>query len=458
MKTQYKMGDYEGCGMTLEEMAANGHAPTQAAYTSLLAACYKICSDSGRVPHAVRAKAGEVGWKHWQEMRIVGIEPDVMAYGAIIRLCAARGQPERALGLLQDMERFDVKPTTLCFSAALKAVARSHETAIRFENGASKRNLRRETIAAHHGKMARQIVIMAETAEVEQDEGFVSALMLCAAAAGDSATAKAVFLASEVRKMDHLRTIGSKEPFLDNSLKQGEPLSTSSGQKVIGLDSNTSDSSNEVSNWSNGNQNNHFLSAVETFGNREYGKDTRVVSALIRSAAQAMNKNGIGDMWQGKENLGFLCDNSLRLITTRWEPSYRDTNIPGVNSTKLGIGALRRLDEKEKDEERKPGKRVKFRGMYVEDEDLPTIDDGNAPLEYAELNRTTDDEDDLFADDEEEFEKKFLNVPISPGDDRYADQSEVRRYKHHVFSAFLFCTLPVKTITLTLLLDRWKAK
>lgn len=53
-----------------------GHAPTQAAYTSLLAACYKICNDSGRNSHAVRAKAGTFGWKYWQEMRIIGIEPD----------------------------------------------------------------------------------------------------------------------------------------------------------------------------------------------------------------------------------------------------------------------------------------------------------------------------------------------------------------------------------------------
>jgi hypothetical protein len=71
-----KLGDFEGCGEVLKEMASDGgHAPTQPAYTSLLAACYKICHD-GRIPHAVRAKAGAFGWKHWQQMRIVGIEPD----------------------------------------------------------------------------------------------------------------------------------------------------------------------------------------------------------------------------------------------------------------------------------------------------------------------------------------------------------------------------------------------
>ena len=135
-----------------------------------------------------------------------------MAYGAILRLCAARGLPERAIGLLEDMERFEVKPTTLCFTAALKSVARSHEIANRYQRGTSRRDMKREKITAHHGKMARQIVVLAEAAEVEQDDGFTSALMLCAAAAGDSATSKAILLASEVRKMDHLRTIGGSRP------------------------------------------------------------------------------------------------------------------------------------------------------------------------------------------------------------------------------------------------------
>jgi hypothetical protein len=121
------------------------------------------------------------------------------------------------------------------------------------------------------------------------------------------------------------------------------------------------------------------------------------------------------------------------------------------------------LDENEKDgDERKPGKRVKFRGMYVEDDDVPTIDDVNGPLESAEPTRKADNEveDDLFADDDEEFEQKFLNLSVAQGDDGYTDQAEVRHDKtfFSLVSAFLFCTLPVKTITSTLLLDRWKAK
>lgn len=61
-----------------------------------------------------------------------------MVYGAMSRLCAARGQAETAIILLEETETtFRVKPTTLCFSSALRAIARSHQLAIRYENGAS---------------------------------------------------------------------------------------------------------------------------------------------------------------------------------------------------------------------------------------------------------------------------------------------------------------------------------
>mmetsp|Transcript_23202 Transcript_23202/g.64308 ORF Transcript_23202/g.64308 Transcript_23202/m.64308 type:complete len:1152 (-) Transcript_23202:1762-5217(-) len=404
-----KLGDFEGCGEVLKEMASHGgHAPTQAAYTSLLAACYKICSDSGRIPHAVRAKAGDFGWKHWQEMRIVGIEPDVMAYGAILRLCAARGLPERAIGLLEDMERFEVKPTTLCFTAALKSVAKSHEIANRYQRGTSRRDMKRETITAHHGKMARQIIILAEAAEVEQDDGFTSALMLCAGAAGDSATAKAILLASEVRKVDHLRTIGGSRP---NQLDGGDGN--------LQLDSGTNKDGGKFSDLivmegaldtSSRNK-----KEIATFGEREYGKDTRVISALIHSCAKALNKNGLGTMWAGRENLGYLCENSLRLITTRWEPSYRDRSVPGVSSTKVGIGALRHMDEREKDYEYTPGKRKKFRGLFVDEDDIATSDDlrGGDDDEGDEIDF---DDEDLFSDDSDEDlffgeEKATTNAP-----------------------------------------------
>ena len=395
-----KLGDFEGCGHVIKEMAAEGVPPTQAAYTSLLAACHKVCND-GRIPHSIRAKAGEFGWRQWQEMIIVGIEPDVMAYGAIIRLCAARGLPERSISLLEDMQRFEVKPTTLCFSSALRAVARSHETAVRFERGWSRKQLRRETIAAHHGKMARSIVVMAENAEVEIDDGFTAALMLCAAAAGDSATAKAVYLAAEVRKLDHLRTIGP-----DSTLKQlrGEaPNLESPG--MDGFDSEMiSTSSPEQSGFlqSNGSTRSHLPQYRESFAEREYGRDSRPLSALLRSCAQAMSSNGIGTIWAGKQNKGYLCENSQRLITTRWEPRYTDTSVPGVSSTKLGITSLRGYDE-DREERRKKGVRKKFRGLYVEDDDMKMTG-----TEFDEAFGTlVDDESDSNLDTDDPY--KFLS-------------------------------------------------
>ncbi|CAJ1918237.1 unnamed protein product [Cylindrotheca closterium] len=367
-----KMGDFEGCVEVIKEMAAEGVVPTQAAYTSLLAACYKVCSD-GRIPHSVRAKAGKVGWDHWQQMRIVGIEADAMAFGAIIRLCAARGQPERAINLLEEMQRFDVKPTTLCFSSALRAVAKSHEIGTRFENGWSQKQLRRESFAAHHGNMARAIVIMAESVEVEIDDGFTSALMLCGAAAGDSATAKAVFLASEVRKMDNLRTIGGQSNLArleDGSdvTQQGYEATSEWDMESRGLSPSTISDQTLAEAQAN--------SGVSAFGEREYGKDTRAISALLHSCAKAMNRNGVGTMWAGSQNQGYLCENSLRLITTRWEPSYTKKDI-GENSTEIGLSQLRRYDEDLRDEEPQPGKRKKFRGLYIDDDAVLTMDDVN---------------------------------------------------------------------------------
>ena len=363
-------------------------------------------------------------------MFIVGIEPDAMAYGAIIRLCAARGHPERAINLLQDMDRFGVKPTTLCFSSALRAVARSHSTAIRFENGSSRKQLRRESIAAHHGMMARAITIMAENAEVDMDDGFVSALIMCAAAAGDSATSKAVYLASKVRSMDHLRTIGSeshlqrlqgvRRPDFNNlSLSErsgttahvGEcsedpPLKNlenalASGQSTREPDLETTSKSPSI-----------FI-PQSTHGEREYGRDSRILSALIHAFSVAACDNGIGTLWAGSENQGYLCENSLRLITTRWKPSYVDRSIPGVNTTEVGIAALRRYDEKELDADPKPGVRKKFRGLYMDEDSALTIDeldDTFAKMFEGDLPETAQDDLDEHDDGRHENDHDAGNL------------------------------------------------
>lgn len=380
-----KSGDYQGCVEVQQEMLQAGVPPTLASFTSLLAACYKVCID-GRVAHAVRAKAASVGWKKWQELRIVGIEPDVMAYGAILRLKAAIGQPEVCVNLIEEMQRFGVAPTTLCFSSALRAVARSHATAIRYEKGHSRRNRRREFLTKHHGQLARHILILAESAGVEQDEGFVSALCLCAAAAGDAATAKAIYVASQIRRLDSLRSIGSNQ-----HLAQLRGENVSIGTETIDLipsrveraapdslpteltdmtDRDIIDDLDDLEYATSANQVDTER-GVMSFGEREYGKDNRVLTAVLHACAQAVDKNGIGTMWQGRENKGYLCANSLRLIATPKVPVYYDNSIPGQKITDNLTWSGEHTDGY------REGKRKsrKFEGVDVDDESGSTLDD-----------------------------------------------------------------------------------
>jgi len=376
-----KVGDYQQAAQVMQDMVADGVPPTLPAYTSFLAACYKVCND-GRVPHAERAKAANAALEKWEEMRVVGIDPDVMAYGAMLRLCAAQGHPERALNLLEEMQRFEIKPTTLCFTSALRAVAKSQATAIRYERGSSRRNLRRETITRHHGKMARNILIQAENAEVVQDDGFVAALILCAAEAGDVATAKAIYVASQIRKLDQLRTIGpdshlarlrgesvSDQDRLGMAYHQSEDLSNSRRVGTYGAP----DTSLHLSeSHSLAVRDSSLHSVPASFAEREYGKDSRVLSAILHACARSTDKNGIGTMWQGRENKGYLCENSLRLITARRLPRYEDTSIPGQ----------RRTDDltwegEYKDEDYRDGKRRsrKFSGVDVSEDGASTLEE-----------------------------------------------------------------------------------
>eukprot|EP00957_Ditylum_brightwellii_P122317 9327920-Ditylum_brightwellii.AAC.1 len=165
MNSHAQKGDFRACHDVLKEMVIEACIPpTLHAYTSLLVACYKACN-STLVSQSIKAEAGNLGWEKWKEMRVAGIDPDVKAYGALLRILAARGYPERAINVIEEMKVMEVKPTTLIYTSALRAVARSHNNAQRFNNGRSKKNKRREWLASHHGKMARQIVIMAEQAE-----------------------------------------------------------------------------------------------------------------------------------------------------------------------------------------------------------------------------------------------------------------------------------------------------
>ena len=363
-----KNGDFRAARKTIDQMSEQNITPTLPAYTSLLAACHQIVN-RGNAPHKLKAEAGLLGWESWKEMRIIGIEADVMAYGSIIRLCAARGQPEKCLNLIDEMNAFDVLPTTLIFTAALRSVAKSHENALRFEGGYSKKNKRREEITAYHGRLTREILIKAEAAEVEQDNGFIAALILCAAAAGDSATAKAILLASEVRKLTTLRTIGSSDDLL---ALRGE---FDSQVMIPGND----DQSN-LPNFNYDNQNNKLSPSnliklrQKKNDEREYGKDLRIHSALMLSYANAMKKKGLGTLWAGIENKGYLCEQSLKLITTRREPLYHDSSIPGLSPLETGLSSMT-WEEEDPNQDSKRLRRKKFKGIDQDPDVGNTLDD-----------------------------------------------------------------------------------
>jgi pentatricopeptide repeat protein len=358
--------------------------PPLSAYTSFFSACHKLISRSDVHP-SIKSDAANRAWSRWKEMRIHSVAPDVMAYGALMRIFAAQGRPEQALDLLDEImmqmmmpvnaenvlnakngtaagdgeilksiegdddgwyddregRTVRVKPTTLLFTSALRAVAKSHEIATKFNGGTSKKNRRRESIVSYHGRLARKIVILAEQAEVRQDDGFVSALMLCAAAAGDASTARAIYLASRVRRLDHLRTCGGKAHLsrLQGLMPEDEKM------RLLGGQGNSGDGTSPSLFGFGGPSNTPALRSVdeelveghEAYEHREYGNDTRPVTALLLAHSKAMEAKGLGSMWAGRYNRGYLCPNSLRYIEAYNQPQYDNMAIPGLNSVEAGL-------------------------------------------------------------------------------------------------------------------------
>ena len=391
-----KNGDYRGADKILSEMRFEGFEPTLPAYTSLLASCYKIIN-AASMPQHIKSEAGNLAWDRWKELKINDLEPDVMAYGAIIRIMAARGFPEKAINLIEEMQMREIRPTTLIFSGALKAVSRSHANALRFEGGRSKKNKRREKIAAHHGKMAKHIVVLAEQADVDQDNGFISALMLCAGTAGDVATAKAIYLASEVRRLENYRTIGGLDHL---GLLRGEMPSKES--KVDAIESGSLEMQPSISmKRSKGGaltlqEDDQSMSPQLVYNPRKKKRDTRKLNALLNANANAVEQRGLGDVWCGRENKGYLDESSLRMIQMRYIPKYVDNSIPGMTSSEAGLAGMVWDDE----DVEKMGKRLrrkKFMGL-IEDQEDNRIDELDPTL-YRLL---VDDEDVLFDDEQKE--------------------------------------------------------
>lgn len=389
-----RSGDYRGAESVLDEMleetkmeyetweatAKNGSIdqkmekpiaiPPLPAYTSFFSACYKLISRVDVHP-SIKADASKRAWARWKEMRVHSVAPDVMAYGALMRIFAAQGRPEKALELLEEImmqlsmpvsaenvlngngevlksmdgdedgwyddregKTVRVKPTTLLFTSALKAVAKSHEIASRFSGGKSKKHRKRESITSYHGRLARKIVILAEQAEVEQDDGFVSALMLCAATAGDSSTCRAIYLGSKVRRMDHLRTCGGKD-----HLKRLQGLVPENAeQELIGTSSSVPSKTGQTNNSPEVlSVEEEFMENHKAYEHREYGTDTRILTTLLLAHAKAMEPKGLGSIWAGSFNRGYLCENSLRWIEAYNIPQKPNMAIPGVSSVDAGL-------------------------------------------------------------------------------------------------------------------------
>jgi pentatricopeptide repeat protein len=392
-----RVGDYRGAESVLDEMLEESRTeyevrkashpnnkrlgppiavPPLSAYTSFFAACYKLISRPD-VHASIKSDAANRAWSRWKEMRIHSVAPDVMAYGALMRIFAAQGRPEKALDLLDEimmqmmmpvnaenvlstkggdreiLKNIDgdddgwyddregntvrVKPTTLLFTSALRSVAKSHEIANKLNGGVSRKNRRRESITSYHGRLARKIVILAEQAEVRQDDGFVSALMLCAAAAGDASTARAIYLASKVRRLDHLRTCGGKDHLvrLQGLIPEDEKMRLSGGDgnstpSLFGIGASPNALSLRTIEE-------EFVEGHEEYEHREYGNDTRPVATLLLAHAKAMEAKGLGNMWAGRYNRGYLCPNSLRYMEAYNQPQYENMAIPGLNSVEAGL-------------------------------------------------------------------------------------------------------------------------
>lgn len=390
--THAKNGDFKGARKVMDEClllskeSDSKITPTMAGYTSLFAACTKVVQ-KGNAPQKLKNEALDIGWESWKEMRIIDIQADAMAYGSIISLFAHRGHAEKCISLLEEMDVFHVKPTTFCFTSALRAVSKSHENAKRFGPAnvtSPHRGGYGAKIAAYHAKMTREILIKAESAEVKQDNGFISALINCAGSAGDFATAKAIYLASEVRSnMTYLRTIGSDEhldaiqgnftgasnddktKFLEEG-KDFRQIGESTDELVSAGSSDSSKSSSSGVVWKEGQTKLEYLNEKKKKQlEREYGKDTRVYSALLNTYANSMKRGknkSLGKLWghTGKDlydiypyipeqNRGYLCEQTIMMIGKRREPIMRDNSIPGMSGTEVGLSSMtfgdQRLEE-----------------------------------------------------------------------------------------------------------------
>ncbi|EJK70747.1 hypothetical protein THAOC_07867, partial [Thalassiosira oceanica] len=152
-------------------------------------------------------------------MREHPVPPDAMAYGTLLRILSARGQPERVIDVLEEVTASLVLPTHAETGRDERRRRRGGVVDDDGEDGPSEADdahvyvgaERREEPRAGADHVAPRATREAghhNGREVARDDGFVASLMRCAAAAGDASMVREIYLASRVRRMDHLRTSG----------------------------------------------------------------------------------------------------------------------------------------------------------------------------------------------------------------------------------------------------------
>jgi len=153
-------------------------------------------------------------------------------------------------------------------------------------------------------------------------------------------------LASDIRRKDHLRTIGSNvhlktlQPPPGHEINDIMVLSDNSASSLSLEHSNSSSSSL----FDNNQKNMHMVAKGAYLGDDDddgippqVKDEGRKYRSLLLAFSQSIESKGIGDLWG--------CDRTQAAIVTRQVPEYRDNSIPGMTGTDVALGSMEWEDE-----------------------------------------------------------------------------------------------------------------
>jgi len=115
-----------------------------------------------------------------------------------------------------------------------------------------------------------------------------------------------------------------------------------------------------------------------------------------------MAPRGLGDLWGGKKNRGFLDEQTQKLIVTRQVPKYVDNSIPGISSIKVGLGSMTWDEDEDVEHMGKALRRSKWMGIKQDDSFGNTLDDIDPELSDAFR-------DEIEQEKKRSFDDKFSN-------------------------------------------------